>query len=48
MNKTLPASRWLIAAAVGVLLCTLLVGGSVWAQTATTPAAPAIESLTPE
>ena len=47
MNKTLPASRWLIAAAVGVLLCTLLVGGSVWAQTATTPAAPAIESLTP-
>ncbi len=47
MNKTLLAPRWLIAAAVGVLLCTLLVGGSVWAQTATTPAAPAIASLTP-
>ena len=47
MNKTLLAPRWLIAVAVCVLLCTLLVGGSVSAQTATTPAAPAIESLTP-
>ena len=47
MNKKLLTPRWLIAAAVCVLLCTLLVGGSVWAQTATTPAAPAIESLTP-
>ena len=47
MNKKLLTPRWLIAAAVGVLLCTLVVGGSVWAQTATTPSAPAIESLTP-
>ena len=47
MNKKLLTPRWLIAAAVGVLLCTLVVGGSVWAQTATIPAAPAIESLTP-
>ena len=47
MNKMLLTPRWLIAAAVCVLLCTLLVGGSVWAQTATTPSAPAIESLTP-
>ena len=47
MNKMLLTPRWLIAAAVCVLLCTLLVGGSVWAQTATTPAAPTIESLTP-
>ena len=47
MNKKLLTSQWLIAAAVCVLLCTLLVGGSVWAQTATVPAAPAIESLTP-
>ncbi len=30
-----------------VLLCTLLVAGSAWAQTATAPTAPAIESLTP-
>ncbi len=43
----LPAPRWLIPAAVGVFLGTLLVGGSVWAQTATAPAAPAIASLTP-
>ena len=47
MNKMLLTPRWLIAAAVCVLLCTLLVGGSVWAQTATIPSAPAIESLTP-
>ena len=47
MNKMLLTPRWLIAAAVCVLLCTLLVGGSVWAQTATIPAAPAIASLTP-
>ena len=47
MNTMLPAPRWLIPAAVGVFLCTLLVGGSVWAQTATAPAAPAIASLTP-
>ena len=47
MNKTLLAPRWLIPAAVGVLLCTLVVGGSVWAQTVTVPSAPAIESLTP-
>ena len=47
MNKMIPAPKWLITAAVCVLLCNLLVGGSVWAQTATTPAAPAIESLTP-
>ena len=47
MNKMLLTPRWLITAAVGVLLCTLVVGGKVWAQTATTPSAPAIESLTP-
>ncbi len=47
MNKMLLTPKWLIAAAVCVLLCTLLVGGSVWAQTATVPSAPAIESLTP-
>ena len=47
MNKNLLTPRWLIAAAVCVLLCTLLVGGSVWAQTATIPSAPAIASLTP-
>ena len=47
MNKMLSTPKSLITAAVCVLLCTLLVGGSVWAQTATTPAAPAIESLTP-
>ena len=47
MNKNLLTSQWLIAAAACVLLCTLLVGGSVWAQTATLPSAPAIESLTP-
>ena len=47
MNKKLLTSRWLIAAAACVLLFTLLVGGSVWAQTATVPAAPAIASLTP-
>jgi titin len=47
MNKMLLTSQWLIAAAACVLLCTLLVGGSVWAQTATLPSAPAIASLTP-
>ena len=47
MNKMLLAPQWLIPVAVCVLLCTLLVGGSVWAQTATAPSAPAIESLTP-
>ena len=47
MNKVLLTPRWLIPAAVCVLVCTLLVGGSVRAQTATIPAAPAIQSLTP-
>ena len=47
MNKMLLTPRWLIPAAVFALLFTLLVGGSVRAQTATAPAAPAIESLTP-
>ena len=47
MNKMLLAPKWLIPAAVCVLLCTLLVAGSAWAQTATVPPAPAIESLTP-
>ena len=47
MNKVLLTPKWLIPAAVCVLFCTLLVGGSVWAQAATAPPAPAIESLTP-
>ena len=46
MNKKLLAPTWLIAAAVCVVLCTLLVGGTVSAQTAP-PAAPVIESLAP-
>ena len=46
MNKMLLTPKWLITAAVCVLLCNLLVGGSVWAQTATAPGAPTIDSLT--
>ncbi len=45
-DERLPATAWLIAAAACVLLGTLLAAGTAWAQAATTPGAPAIESLT--
>ena len=45
-DERLPATAWLIAAAACVLLGTLLAAGTAWAQAATTPGAPVIESLT--
>ena len=45
-DERLPATAWLAAAAACVLLGTLLAAGTAWAQTATAPGAPAIESLT--
>ena len=47
MNRVLLTPGWLIPAAVCVLVYAVLMGGSARAQTATTPATPAIASLTP-
>ena len=37
MNKMLLAPKWVIPAAVYVLVCMLLASGSVWAQTGRRP-----------
>ena len=46
MEKAFPTASWFVLATVCTLLGILLASGSVWAQTATAPGAPTIDSLT--